>query len=166
MPSKQQFPVCVILERRPATSVWIDYVWSAVGITVGRHDNLPAGQPVRIHEEDGVERYIVTGLEVSLHVDQCESYYHNMMTRSPRCFVIAHYDQSNPDDFPRPFRVSMSFDEAHAYYEGEEEVYSVDIPPELYRWTEAFVINHYVAEKRSKRKLVDWKQSADSGSAS
>ena len=50
----------------------------------------------------------------------------------------------------------MSFDEAHAYLEGEDEIYAVDVPPELYRWTEAFVIAHYFPQKKTKRKLRDW----------
>jgi hypothetical protein len=52
----------------------------------------------------------------------------------------------------------MSFDEAHAYVEGDDEIYDVDIPPELYVWVEAYVLINYVAEKRKKRKRVDWKE--------
>jgi hypothetical protein len=50
----------------------------------------------------------------------------------------------------------MSFDEAHAYLEGDDEIYAVDVPGELYRWTEAYVIAHYFPEKKKKRKLRDW----------
>jgi hypothetical protein len=32
--------------------------------------------------------------------------------------------------------VSLSYDKAHAYLEGDETVYSVPIPAELYRWSE------------------------------
>jgi hypothetical protein len=64
------------------------------------------------------------------------------------------------DEAPVPFLVSLSFDEAHAYLEGEEQVYDVDVPAELYRWTEAFVLKHYVPEKRRKRQRKDWRQEA------
>jgi hypothetical protein len=50
----------------------------------------------------------------------------------------------------------MSFDEAHAYLEGEDEIYAVDVPPELYRWTESFVISNYFPERKRKRKLRNW----------
>ena len=50
----------------------------------------------------------------------------------------------------------MSFDEAHAYLEGDDEVYAVDVPAELYKWTEAYVIANYFPEKKKKRKLRDW----------
>jgi len=119
-----------------------------------------------IHEENDIRHYLVTGLSVALYPDECESYYHNMMTDTPRCYVVAHRDSTDADEMPVPFLVSMSFDEAHAYLEGEDEVYSVDVPSELYRWTEDFVLTHYVAEKRRKRKLVDWKKTARPGNRS
>ena len=43
----RHFPVSVILERRPATSQWVDHVWNAVGITVGRHAESAEAQLVR-----------------------------------------------------------------------------------------------------------------------
>ena len=46
----------------------------------------------------------------------------------------------------------------HAYLEGDEQVYAVEIPPELYKWTEAFVLTHYIATKKTKRKLTNWKE--------
>ena len=33
---------------------------------------------------------------------------------------------------------------------------SIDVPAEIYRWTEAFVIANYFPEKKRKRKLRDW----------
>ena len=89
-----------------------------------------------------------------MYQDECESYYYNLVSDNPRAFVLAHAIDDN--DQPRPFKVSMSFDEAHAYLEGDDQVYAVDVPPELYRWTEAYVIANYFPEKKRKRKLRDW----------
>jgi len=158
----RHFPVSVILERRPATSRWIDHVWSAVGITVGRQEGR--GGPRLIREERGVTHYLVGGLEVALHVDECESYYYNLVSDNPRAYVVAHAEDANAR--PQPFHVSMSFDEAHAYLEGEDQIYAVDVPPELYRWTESFVIANYFPEKRRKRKLRDWSADEPGGGPS
>ena len=148
----RHFPVSVILERRPATSRWVDYVWSASGITVGRHAGARGSELVR--EDRGCAYYLIGGLSVTLFVDECESYYYNLVSDSPRAFVVAH--STGTDSQPEPFRVSMSFDEAHAYLEGDDEIFAVDVPPELYRWTEAFLIANYFPEKKTKRKLRDW----------
>lgn len=147
----EHFPVAVILERRPATSRWVDHIWTASGITVGRHDR---GEARLIREDQGVAWFLIGGLEVALHVDECESYYYNLISDAPRAYVLAH--GADDGGQPEPFQISMSFDEAHAYLEGEDEIFAVDVPPELYRWTEAFVIANYFPEKKRKRKLRDW----------
>lgn len=163
---EEHYPVSVMLECRPAAvSRWVDQVWSAVGVTLGQAREDGDRTPRLVRKNGEVSHYLVGGLEVALHRDECESYYHNMMTATPRCYVVAH-PNTKSDGMPEPFLVSMSFDEAHACLEGEEEVYAVDVPPELYRRTEAFVLAHYAPEKRTKRKRKDWTQSAQEGSES
>lgn len=153
------FPVKVIMERRPAkVSQWVDYVWTAIGVTVGdiepgKHDQPEKTTVTRI--ENDVQLHVHSGFNIRLYVDECDSYYRNLMSPTPHCFVVVRQDDDN-DDEPEPFIVSLSFDEAHAYLEGDDTVFAVDIPPELYRWTEAFVLAHYCPQERKKRKRKDW----------
>ncbi len=156
-PEREDMPIQVLLERRPAEiGRWVDHVWNAIGVVAG---SLPEqhreDEPVW-SDEQGVSHFLVGGLRLRLHADECESYYHNLMSPHPRCYIVAHVEDD--EDRPQPFLVSMSFDEAHAYLEGEDEIYSVDIPPPIYQWTEAFVLSFYAPEQRRKRKRVDWKQ--------
>jgi hypothetical protein len=144
------------MQRRPSRlTVWSDYQWQAVGIAVIQNGMENMDQAQLVHEDGDTHEYLYGGFEISLYIDECESYYHNLISPTPRCYVVAHKEDN---DTPTPFLVSMSFDEAHAYQEGEEEVYDVDIPAELYRWTEAFVLTHYAPEKRVKRKRQDWRK--------
>lgn len=73
---------------------------------------------------------------------------------------LVDFNQDLPYDMPVPYLVSLSFDEVHAYLEGDEQVFAVEIPPELYKWSEAFILTHYVATKKTKRKLKNWKTQA------
>ena len=149
------FPVAVIMQRSPSiVSKWSEYQWQAVGITVVDNNSDEVERPLLIHEQGETQQYLYRGFNVRLQLDECESYYHNLMSPNPRGYVVA---RENEEGVPEPFLVSMSFDEAHAYLEGDEEVYDIDIPPELYRWVEAYVLAHYVAVKRKKRKRQDWK---------
>jgi hypothetical protein len=148
----QHFPVAVILERQRSASQWRDYAWQATGITVGRH--AEAEKPRLIRETEDSALFIVGGLDLTLYADECESYYFNLVSDTPRAYIVAHLQDT--DSAPQPFRISMSFDEAHAYLEGEDEIFAVDVPAEIYRWTEAFVIANYFPEKKRKRKLRDW----------
>lgn len=153
----QTLPAAVLLERRPATGPWVSHVWEAGAITVGEQFRRRAVTLVR--DEPRLATYLVSGLQVALHVDECESYYYNLISERPRAFVVAHATADGEQ--PQPFRVSMSFDEAHAYLEGDDQVYAVAVPPELYRWTEAFVVEHYAPEQRLKRKRRDWSSDVD-----
>ena len=152
MTQLSRFPVSIIMEQRPASSPWADNYWSAVGLIVGAANSE---EPQLINEQGSTKQFLLPGYQVKLYVDECESYYHNMMSPKPSCYIIAHQHDDQP---PKPFLVSMSFDEAHAYLEGDELVYSVEIPAELYRWTESFELENYFPEKKRKRKLNNWKQ--------
>lgn len=152
MAANTEFPVSAVLEKRLSVSPWADAYWKAVGILVGESSHP---KMTLINSRDGVEQYHYSGLHVSLFVDECESYYHNMMSPQPGCYVVCNQETDQP---PEPFLVSMSFDEAHAYQEGGREIYAVPIPGELYEWVERFVLDNYFPEKKRKRKLNDWKK--------
>ena len=153
------FGVSVIMEARLSRSVWADEEWSAVGVTAGEQFDAHEEEVQEIFHEKDVRRLLYPGFRLMLHVDECESYYHNLMAPHPSCYVVADIDDKSQ---PVPFLVTLSFDEAHAYLEGDQEVYAVDIPPELYRWSEAFVLIHYVPQKKRKRKLDNWKKQSGS----
>ncbi len=108
-----------------------------------------------IYKDGEIEHLLVTGLTLRLHLDECESYYHNLMSPEPGCFIVASQPDDS-DDMPLPYLVSLSFDEVHAYLEGDEQVYSVQIPQQLYQWAEAYVLTNYVALKKTKRKRQNW----------
>lgn len=149
-----QITVSAIMEKRASDNPWIDFNYRAVGVIVGE---TGADKQIKSIYEDGeVEHFLVTGLHLHLHEDECESYYHNLMSPKPRFFVVAE-TPDDPDEMPVPYLVSMSFDEVHAYLEGDEQVYAVEIPAKLYQWAEAFILTHYVAVKKTKRKLKNWR---------
>lgn len=147
------FPVSVIMEKSPSSNKWADHYWKAIGVIVGEQT---ATETMLIQEQANgdVQQYLIPGFKVQLYKDQCESYYHNMKSPQPSCYIIAGREENA---MPVPFLVSMSFDEAHSYLEGDEEVYSVPVPPELYLATEAFMLDNYFPEKKLKRKRTDWK---------
>lgn len=158
---KNSFTVSVIMESRPSQNQWVDEVWDAVGIVAlsDSDDSSDKANEVKVVEQGDIKQLIYSGMKVRLYKDECESYYHNLMSPEPGCFIIAREEDAEGNDtgIPIPFLVSLSFDEAHAYLEGEATIYAVPIPAELYLWAEAYIIDNYIAEKRIKRKRTDWK---------
>ncbi|MFW2438375.1 MAG: DUF3305 domain-containing protein [Arenicellales bacterium] len=161
-PFPDSFVVSVIMESRPSTNQWVDEIWDATGL-VALSDSVSDTEvenEVKQVQQGDVRQLIYSGLKIRLFLDECESYYHNLMSPEPGVFIVAREEdaEGNESDVPIPFLVSLSFDEAHAYLEGDDIVYAVPIPPELYRWAEAYVLENYSAEKRTKRKRKDWKK--------
>ena len=161
---KQKLPdylnLAVVMEKQPSTHPWADFRYDALGVVVREQDE--AQSVTRIYQDGEVEHFLITGLSLRLHVDECESYYHNLMSPEPGCFIVASQPDSS-DEMPLPYLASLSFDEVHAYLEGDEQIYSVEIPAELYQWAEAYVLTHYVAIKKTKRKLKNWHQTEKPG---
>jgi hypothetical protein len=151
----REFSVSVIMQKSPSANRWEPYQWDAVGVLASGETNK-SEQTELIFEQQQISRYLFAGFKLRLHVDESESYYHNLLSATPCCYVVADVAD---DGTPTPVLVSFSFDEAHAYLEGDETVYSVPAPAEIYQWAEAFVLTHYVPTQRSKRKRTDWKQS-------
>ena len=147
----ERFPVSVLIERCPSSSAWAEEVWRAVGVSAGAAER---SEVRKVFDQAGVARFLCPGFALSLYPDECESYYYNLLSEQPCCYVVADL---NDEGRPTPVLVSLSFDEAHAYLEGEREVYAVALPPELYRWVETYVLTHYVPQRRTKRKREDWK---------
>jgi len=155
--------LAVIMEKQPSSHPWADFRYDAIGVVVRDADEEKA--VTRIYHDGDVEHFLVTGLGLQLHLDECESYYHNLMSPEPGCFIVADQPDSS-DEMPVPYLASLSFDEVHAYLEGDEQIYSVEIPAELYQWAEAFVLTHYVAIKKTKRKLKNWHETEKPGTTS
>ena len=170
------YTVSVIMQSQPSTHAWADEVWDARGIVASADvsnqssdkKNSAEENQVKVIEQGDKKQLIYSGLKIRLFLDECESYYHNLMSPEPGCFIVARYedDEGNETDKPIPILASLSFDEAHSYLEGDDTVYAVPIPAELYRWAEVYVLENYVAEKRVKRKRVDWKKGDKRNSSS
>ncbi len=158
-----QLTLSVIMSKKASNHPWADFEYQAVGVLVSEGKDDEALR--RIYQDDEVEHFLVDGLILRLHVDECESYYHNMMSPQPSCFIVAE-EPEQAGEMPRPYLVSMSFDEVHSYLEGDQQVYSVAVPEKLYQWAEAFVLNNYVAIKKTKRKLKNWHQTEKPGKSS
>ncbi|CAD7842916.1 MAG: hypothetical protein [Olavius algarvensis Gamma 3 endosymbiont] len=156
----ERLNLAVLMEKKPSTHPWAQFSYEALGVVVrGAQEESSVA---RVYQNDGVEHFLVTGMVLQLHPDECESYYHNLMSPEPGCFIVADQPDDSAD-MPLPYLVSLSFDEVHAYLEGDEQVYSVAIPSELYQWAEAYVLTNYVALKKTKRKLKNWHQTERPG---
>ncbi|WP_455206419.1 DUF3305 domain-containing protein [Kaarinaea lacus] len=159
-----QFPVSVLMHYQSTrNNAWSSGQWEVSGLVVGEAGEKLAGhkrtkQAIRSDTEN--TQYLWSGLTVKLYKDGAESYYHNLMSDNPRAFIVCRNDEADSSEC-QPVLVTLSYDEAASYMEVDELVYSVDLPAELYRWVEQFILEHYVPEKKKKRRRDNWKETQE-----
>jgi hypothetical protein len=151
----RNYPVAVLVEYQVVhDNRWIDGRWAVTGVVAGEQlaDNKLHSKLV--HSSEAGQQYLWSGLSVELHPDDTESYYCNLMSDHPGVFVICSEEQDEP---LQPAIVTLSYGEATSYMETDQRVDRVEMPAELYRWLEQYVLANYVPEKKKKRKRDDWK---------
>ena len=77
--------IAVVMEKQPSTHPWADFRYDALGVVVRK--DAEEASVTRIYQDGDTEHFLVTGLNLRMHVDECESYYHNLM--SPNRVVLS-----------------------------------------------------------------------------
>ena len=122
---------------------WQDQAWEVTGIVAGEQAGGDEATSRLVHETSDTRTYLSGGFRLELFADDAESYYHNLMADQPAAFVLCDRGE---DGALLPRQVTLSYGEGTSYMEMEEAVYAVPLPPELYRWLERFVLEHYVPD--------------------
>ena len=152
----QQFPVAVLVEYQAVhDNRWIDGRWVVTGVVTGAQFADEGVHSKLVHSSESGQQYLWTGLNITLHPDDAESYYCNLMSDRPSAFIICNDGQDEP---LQPSIVTLSYGEATSYMETDVRVERVDMPAELYHSLEHYVLANYVPEKRKKRKRENWKE--------
>lgn len=142
------FEVSVILEERFFAPGVVTHT-EVVGVVAAS----PSGDGV-IRSDEVSRQRLLAGFRLKLFPDEAESYYMNLTAEQPGVFVVCRQDEEGP---LTPLLVTLSYDEAASYMEVEEPVFRVAMPPELYRWVENYVLQHFVPAQKKRRKREDWK---------
>jgi hypothetical protein len=154
--SRLHMPVSVVLEKRMATgSFWALPSWYLHTVAVGQnliaHQASEPGGTLAGSTDKG-ELYAWSNLVVTLYKDACERYWHALIGDKPLVYVICKEENMHP------IAVTVDYDEASACAESDAPVLSAEIPAELYRAMERFVVDHYRPVEFKKRKRRKWVQ--------
>jgi len=141
--------VSVIVERRPATSRWADWIWSPCEIIEG----AAAAEPfARLGEtEGGISRYFAGSTDIVLHRKETEAYRVNLAGDRVLYAVLRADEES---DAPYLLHaVTASPYEAQDYLDsGDEIVEPIAMPQSIAELVEAFCAFHHKEEPFIKRK--------------
>ncbi|MEX0730843.1 MAG: DUF3305 domain-containing protein [Aquisalimonadaceae bacterium] len=126
--------------------------WRVMGVVVGDRFASDDVRSLRMRSGPEGDLYLWMGFSLRLRIPKATDYSLNIMAERPSAYVIARHE----DDGLRPLHVTVSLDEAQNLdatdlRDSSEQVYPVVMPPEVYRWVEEFVLEHYVPHKRKRR---------------
>ena len=141
--------VSVIVERRPSTSRWVDWVWIPAEVIIGSSAAEPftnLGETVA-----GAVRYFIGNADVNLHRKETEAYMLNMAGDRVLYVVLRCGDvEGQPVSL---HVVTASPYEAQDYLDsGEEIVEAIPMPLQIAELVEAFCAFHHKEETFIKRK--------------
>lgn len=147
-PPLQRIPVSVVVERRKATSPWIDWVWRPVSVLPGEPDTPPWTQ---LSGDSERATFYAGSTDIELYRTDTSYYRDNVEGDAPQLWVVLR-----PTDVEPPYDlVAVTADPA----EGEgftqtatDLVEPVPMPPQIRDVIEAFVAEHHVERVFFKRK--------------
>jgi Protein of unknown function (DUF3305) len=141
-------PVGVVVERRRATSAWIDHVWRSVLVLAGEPATAP-WTPLTVTEE--ATTFYAGRADVALHRSDTSHYRDNLATGAPLLWVALRPTGAEP-----PYDILMvtaSPAEGEALTEpGTDLVDTVPMPDPVRDALAAFVAEHHVEQVFFKRK--------------
>ena len=152
------FTVSIIMERREiARHGWSVPQWQLIGVVPDHSPVLESPESgVKIHQSEQSARYLWSGFAFELYRDSAEQYWHTLIGNEPAIYVICREDEERE---LTPHLVTIDYDEAGAYVEADDKVFSQPIPQEVYQALEEFVLTHYQPEEKKVRKRKKWKRS-------
>jgi hypothetical protein len=147
----------VVVERRKAASVWIDYIWQPVAVLPGH----PEAEPWTVLAADGDAAMFYAGAaDLALYRTETGQYRDNLASSAPSLWVMLRPTRADP-----PYRVvAVTADpsEGESFTQaGDDLVGAVPMPAAVRDMLEAFVAEHHVERpffKRERDRDEPWEQ--------
>jgi Protein of unknown function (DUF3305) len=147
-PPLARIAVGVVIERRAATSPWIEHVWRPVGVLAG----VPEAAPwTSLPGASGADTFYAGPAEVELYRSETTNYRDNLASGQPSLWIVMRPTGGEP-----PFSVvTVTADpaEGEAFTETATDlVEAVAMPAAVEEAVAAFVAEHHVERTFEKRK--------------
>jgi hypothetical protein len=140
--------VGVVVERRKAKSMWVEFLWRPVSVLVGR----PSAEPWTPLDTQA-ERVLFYAGEAVIELHRTETTYYrdNLASAAPQLWVILRPTASEP-----PYQllaVTADPAEGEAFTDaGSNLVETVPMPADIAAIVDQFIIRHHVERSFSKRR--------------
>lgn len=127
--------------------------WQVMGIVAGERFASDAVTSRQMRSGPDGDLYLWTGFRLRLHPDHCQDYAYNLQAERPGVYVVTRRVAGGG---LRPMHTTVSLDEAQNLdatdlRSPDESVVTVQMPPEVYRWVEHFILDNHVHVPRKNK---------------
>jgi uncharacterized protein DUF3305 len=144
-------PVGIVVERRKATSPWVDAVWRAVAVLGGVPDAVPW---TVIASGEDVTTFYVGAAEIELYRTEAEHYWSNLESGKPSVWVSLRPTGADPPY--ALFAATVDPAEGESFTQaGSDVVDAVPMPAAVREIVETFVAQHHVVLPHYRRTRTD-----------
>jgi hypothetical protein len=140
--------LAVIMERKVLANKWASEQWEAHGVVPDHAEDGAAARCIR--EAADASQWLFPGYTLRLFADEAENYLLNVTAPEPRVFVMWQMEEQGGVQRPRPMVLTVSYGEAAAMMDANEQVDGVPLPADISRWVTAFARRHYRAPEKRK----------------
>jgi Protein of unknown function (DUF3305) len=141
-------PVGVVVERRKATSHWLDMVWRPVAVLSGVPDAAPW---TAITTAEDAATFYVGAAEIELYRTETDHYRSNLDSGAPSVWIALRPTGTKPPY--ALFAVTADPAEGESFTQtGDDLVDAVPMPAAVRKIVEAFVAEHHIEEPIYRRK--------------
>ncbi|HEY2229259.1 MAG TPA: DUF3305 domain-containing protein [Xanthobacteraceae bacterium] len=145
-------PVGVVVERRRATSPWLDVIWRPIAVLSGLSGGLPDTAPWTVLSATAdAATFYAGGTAVELYRTETEHYRGNLASPRPSLWIALRPTGAEPPY--RLFAVTADPAEGESFTQaGDDLVDAVPMPPAVHQVIAAFVAEHHVEQAFYRRK--------------
>jgi hypothetical protein len=142
--------VAVVVERRKATSPWLDFLWRPVSVLVGTPSAVPW---TRIGEEGNATIFYAGEAAIELHRTETANYRQNLASGTPMLWVVLRPRLANSANAAFDIlTVTADPSGGEALTDaGNDLVATVPMPVSIIETIESFIAEHHVERPFQKR---------------
>ena len=141
--------VGVVVERREAKSLWLDFLWRPVSVLAG---NPSAAPWIPINAEAGATFFYAGSAVIELHRTETTNYCSNLASGAPVLWVVLRPTAAEPGY--EVLAVTADPAEGEAFTgAGNDLVETVPMPASIAEAITGFIAEHHVARPFVKRRV-------------
>ena len=161
--------LAVVMRHQPIENPWITHQWvleevsvdmgQFAAVTIQEAFSVDQIRAYRLSDNHQGSRWLHTGFELDVYIDEAEGYFLNVSSEKPCWFVMWRLEEvsSLEEAIAVPHRVMLSYNEAARLLDGGEQVDQITLDPLILESLQQFVAENYRPQVKKRHRPESFK---------